>query len=284
MPIGVSDSRSSPRTSSPTVTDANTPHRRGATAHYEDGRYYDQTYRLRRHDVRYYADLAEEIGGPVLELGSGTGRVALAIAERGIDVVAVESMAPMLARCRERLSRLPKKTSAHLILKQGDLRGLRLRRRFPLVLAPFNVWNHLYERRDLERAFRTVHVHLRRGGLFAFDVLLPDPGSLARPPNRRYRGGHVRHPKDGVRYRYSEYFTYDPLTQVQTVMLDFEHPEDASRSFCTPLTQRQFFPAEIEALLAYNGFTVERHEGDFDGDPLTAQSESQVILARKRGR
>ena len=267
---------------------ADSKHRRrrsvGSAAHYSDGRYYDQAYRRRRQDVRFYTDLAIESGGPVLELGVGTGRVALSIARRGIEIVGVEPMASMLERAEERVQRLPHTARDRIELRQGDLRKLRLRRRFPLVVAPFNVWNHLYTRSDIERGFRTVRHHLRRGGRFAFDVLLPDPGSLARDPSKRYRGGSVPHPRDGIRYRYSEYFSYDAASQIETVMMDFEHPTDPKRSFCTPLTQRQFFPAELEALLHYNGFAIESHEGDFDGEPIGRATESQVVIARMRSR
>jgi SAM-dependent methyltransferase len=259
--------------------------KRGATgseAHYGDGRYYDQAYRRRRHDVRFYTNLAVESGGPVLELGAGTGRVALAIAKAGIDVVGIEPMTPMLEQARERLARLPRLTRDRVELRRGDLTRLRLRRKFPLVIAPFNVWMHLYTREEIERGFATARHHLEPGGRFAFDVLLPDPVSLARNPSRRYRGGEVPHPRDGVRYRYSEYFGYDPMGQIETIVMDFEHPEKDAQSFCTPLTQRQFFPAELEALLHYNGFDVESHTGDFDGKPLTAATESQVVIARVR--
>ncbi|MGB5696792.1 MAG: class I SAM-dependent methyltransferase [Polyangiales bacterium] len=260
-------------------------HQRGATgaeAHYSDGRYYDQAYRRRRHDVRFYASLAVEAGGPVLELGAGTGRVAFAIAEAGIEVVGVEPMEPMLEQARARLDRLPRALQERIELRMGTLERLRLRRKFPLVIAPFNVWMHLYTREQIERGFATVHHHLAPGGRFAFDVLLPDPHSLARDPAKRYRGGEVPHPRDGVRYRYSEYFSYDPVTQVQTIVMDFEHPADKHRSFCTPLTQRQFFPAELEALLHCNGFAVESFTGDFDGKRVTEATESQVVIARSR--
>jgi SAM-dependent methyltransferase len=254
----------------------------GSEAHYEDGRYYDQAYRRRRHDVRFYTGLATESGGPVLELGVGTARVALAIAKAGIDVVGVEPMSPMLEQAHQRLDRLPRAARDRVELRQGDLERLRLRRKFPLVIAPFNVWMHLYTREEIERGFATVHHHLEAGGRFAFDVLLPDPVSMARDPSKRYRGGEVPHPRDGVRYRYSEYFSYDPLAQIETVVMDFEHPETKEQSFCTPLTQRQFFPAELEALLHYNGFDLESLTGDFDGEPITAASESQVLIARAR--
>jgi len=252
----------------------------GSRGHYADGRYYDQAYRRRRHDVRFYCDLALRCGGPVLELGAGTGRVSLAIARLGIDVVGVEPVPSMLERAKQRRDALPRSAREHLELREADLLDLRLRRRFPLVIAPFNVWNHLYSRRDFERGMRTVRHHLSSAGRFAFDVLLPDVGGLARRPDKRYRGGIVPHPRDGARYRYSEYFRYDPRTQIQTVMMDFEHPTQARKSFCTPLTQRQFFPAELEPLLHYNGFLVERHDGGFEGEPIAADSESQVVVAR----
>lgn len=83
-------------------------------------------------------------------------------------------------------------------------------------------------------------------------------------------------------YRYGEYFSYDPMTQIETTMMDFEHPTDPSESFCTPLSQRQFFPAELEALLHYNGFVVESHTGDFEDAPITSAAESQVVTATLR--
>ena len=254
----------------------------GTEAHYEDGHYYDQAYRRRRHDVRFYADLAAKSRGPVLELGVGTGRVAIAIAELGVDVVGVEPMAPMLERARERLSKRPLDVQRRVELRQGSLERLRLKRRFPLVIAPFNVWMHLYTRPQIERGFATVRHHLSPRGRFVFDVLLPDPVSMARNPSRRYRGGQVPHPRGGIKYRYGEYFSYDPMTQIETTIMDFEHPTKKSESFCTPLTQRQFFPAELEALLHYNGLTVLSHTGDFKGEPITQATESQVIVAKRR--
>jgi len=254
----------------------------GSEAHYGDGRYYDQAYRRRRHDVRFYVDLARQSGGPVLELGVGTGRVALAIAKAGVDVVGIDPMQPMLERAEQRRERLPRAARQRVELREGSLERLRLRRRFPLVIAPFNVWMHLYTREQIERGFATVRHHLEPKGRFVFDGLLPDPASMARNPAKRYRGGEVPHPRGAGKYRYGEYFSYDPMTQIETTIMDFEHPTRKSESFCTPLTQRQFFPAELEALLHYNGFTVESHTGDFDGQPITAATESQLVVAKLR--
>lgn len=254
----------------------------GTEAHYQDPAYYDQAYRRRREDVLFYADEAEANGGPVLELGVGTGRVAVEIAKRGIELVGVDRMPEMLARARERLARLPAGTKKHVTLRRGDLRNVRVGRRFPLVISPFNVFMHLYERRDVERALATVREHLEPRGRFVFDVLLPDPKALARDPSRVYRCGTIRLPSDGRRYKYGENFQYDAIGQVQLITMAFQSVEDRHDLFVTPLTHRQFFPAELEALLHYNGFRIERRFGGFRREPLDGDSESQVIVARLR--
>ncbi|MDW8361796.1 MAG: methyltransferase domain-containing protein [Myxococcales bacterium] len=261
----------------------------GARAHYRDARYYDQTYRCRAHDVRWYVDLALRHRGPVLELGAGTGRVALALARRGIEVVAVDRMASMIRRGRERLAREPRRVRDRVTWVRADLRRLRLGRRFPLVIAPFNVFMHLYSRRDVERALRVVREHLTARGLFAFDVLLPDPGELARHPDRVYRGRPFRHPSDGRTYRYAERFAYDHARQVQFVTIAFQDVARPGRIVEHVLSHRQFFPRELEALLHYNGFRVLAHWGGFGREALDASSVSQVLVTRpirgdRRGR
>lgn len=254
----------------------------GSEAHYRDAAYYDRTYRRRKQDVRFYADLAVERGGPVLELGVGTGRVAIEMARRGAEVVGVDRIDEMLARARERLAREKGTVRDRVTLRRGDLRDLRLGRRFPLVVAPFNVFMHLYTRRDWERALATAHRHLRPRGRLVFDVLLPDPGELDRDPARTYRAGHVT--DRGERYRYGESFEYDPVTQIELITMQFQNERDPADFFVTPLAHRQVYPQELEALLHYNGFAVEERWGGFDRSRLGPSSESQVVVARPRQR
>ncbi|HEX5656527.1 MAG TPA: class I SAM-dependent methyltransferase [Polyangiales bacterium] len=244
---------------------------RGAVAHYEDAQYYDHAYKRRRDDVKFYVSLAKR--GPVLELGAGTGRVASAIAATGVEVVAVEPVKAMRTRGQEKTRGLP------VTWRAGDIRSVRLRRKFSLVIAPFNVFMHLYTRRDLERALATVLAHLAPNGRFAFDVLTPDLRAMVRDPGRLYRGPSVK--LGGKRYDYFEAFDYDALRQVQLVSMVFQNLDELADLRSLPLSQRQFFPEELAMLLHYNGFDVERRYGDFTGGPLTADSESQLVIARK---
>lgn len=254
---------------------------RGTDAHYEDAEYYDRAYKRRREDVRFYVQYAAERGGPVLELGVGTGRVAAELAREGLEVVGVDRMETMLERARTRIAALPRAARHRVSLVRGDLARLALGRRFPLVISPFNVLMHLYSRRDWERALGTVRAHLRPSGRFVFDVLLPYPPALARSPARLYRGRPVT--LGGRAQRYGESFHYDPVTQVQTIQMVFEDAVDRRRPpVIVPLAHRQLFPAELEALLHYNGLELVDRWGDFSRGPLDQYSESQVIVAKLR--
>lgn len=258
-------------------------HRRGAQALYRDARLFDQLYKRRSADARFYVELARRHGGPVLELGVGSGRVARALAQAGFDVVGVDFVPEMLQRARERAAELPRPVRARIELRRGDMRSLRLGRRFALVIAPFNAFTHLFTRRDLELALASCRRHLRPTGRLAFDVVMPDLRALLQDPARLYRCGAIADPGGGPRYAYAEASHYAPIEQVRTVTMVLQR-EDGSAPRAIPLTQRQFFPAELEALLHYNGFSAEDRYGDFAFAPLTADSEVQVIVARARRR
>jgi SAM-dependent methyltransferase len=232
--------------------------------------------------VHFYVEYARELGGPVLELGVGTGRVALALAREGIETVGVELVPEMLARAREKQAQLPARAREHLTVRRGDVRSVRLRRRFPLVISPFNVFMHLYTQRDLERALATVRAHLAPRGHFVFDVLMPDLHAMVRNPGRLYRGPRLKDAESGRSYEYFEAFEYDAARQVQMVSMIFQGLDRLDDLKVIPLSQRQFFPQELEMLLHYNGFRVVEHWGDFARKPLRNDSESQVIVARAR--
>jgi SAM-dependent methyltransferase len=230
-----------------------------------------------------YVSLAERIGGPVLEYGIGNGRIALPVARHGLDVVGVDLSRAMLADLRERLRAEPAEVRRRVRSVRADMRQARLGRRFPLVLCTFNTVLHLYSREDVERFLARVHAHLTPRGLFVVDMSMPPVDELARGPIRPFTAPRFRHPSAGVVVKNREYFDYDPVRQILFVSAEFEPvaggPEQA---WTTPLTHRQFFPQEWEALLHYNGFEVVAIEGDFQGGKFDKSSEVMVWHARRR--
>jgi SAM-dependent methyltransferase len=257
-------------------------YKEGTESHYRDAAYYDHAYKRRREDVYFYGNFAREHGGPVLELGVGTGRVACAIARAGVSVFGVDLMDEMLEKARKRIRALPSVARPRVEVAQGDIRTFRIQRKFPLILSPFNVFMHLYTREDLEQALETVRAHLAPGGRFVFDVLNPNPDALARDPFRTYKGRKFKHPETGVFHRYSEVFRYSAEEQVQRIYM-FAEPEDTpDAAWMMEVAHRQFFPVELETLLHYNGFEIEHRWGDFDRNAFDGDSDSQIVVARLR--
>jgi hypothetical protein len=208
----------------------------------------------------------------------------------------------MLARCAERVARLPAGARERALLVRADFRRLALGRSFPLILCPFNAMQHLYSRADVEAFLDVVRAHLAPGGTFAFDVLNPDVKWLSRDPDKRWARTRFKDPRTGALYYYSTNHCYDAATQINWIRLYYDldpeppvgdrtpregdlnpprgaknrDPERPRRAKVVHLAQRQFFPEELGELLHYNGFSVEGREGGFGGEPFDSDSDSQV--------
>ena len=132
-------------------------------------RIYDPWSRSVVEDVPFYVELAKESGGPVLELGVGTGRIAIPIAAEGIRVVGVDTSPGMLEVARE----AAELAGVTVELRVGDLRKPGVRETFPLVTSPFRAMLHLETDADRRAALRAVRKLVAPGGRFVFDVFEP---------------------------------------------------------------------------------------------------------------
>lgn len=217
----------------------------------------------------------------MLEYGIGTGRVALELARHGIAVTGVDASEKMLAHFRNKLRAESPEVRHRVKLVLGDMRRVTVKRTFPLVVAPFNALQHLYDRTDMERFLSRVRRHLAPGGRFVFDVLCPHADYLGADPERTFGAPRFRYPGKGV-VRYRERFEYDPFRQV--LLMDFEfRPESGAPAWRTPLTHRQWFPQELEALLHYNGFRDLLWSENFTDAPPSATTDSLVVSCRAAG-
>jgi ubiquinone/menaquinone biosynthesis C-methylase UbiE len=230
-----------------------------------------------RRDVPFWCRLAAAQPAPILELGCGTGRIALPIVKSGISLVGIDRSAPMLARARRRLQRAKLADRARLV--RGDIRALpfRGRAKFGCVMAPYGVLQSLTRERDLQATLASVARVLRRGGLFALD-LVPDLPRWAEY-NRRtsLRGRHAR----GM------------LTLVESVrqdrrrgltIFDQEYTERQGRTRRVhrfELTFRTLSVPQMSRRLEKAGFRTDAVLGDYQGGPWDDRADTWVILARR---
>jgi ubiquinone/menaquinone biosynthesis C-methylase UbiE len=127
-----------------------------------------------RRDVPFWTRMASAAKGPVLELGCGTGRIAMPVAKAGATVVGIDRSAPMLDRARARVKRA--RLGARVQLVRGDIRHLPFPdRTFPLVMAPYGILQSLLVERDLTRTLEAVARVLTRKGIFGLELVADLP-------------------------------------------------------------------------------------------------------------
>ena len=255
---------------------------------FEDAVLYDWEYRRRRDDVRFYGTLADERGGPILDLGCGTGRLLLPLLRAGHVVVGLDRAPAMLARAAARLARLALSARRRALLLRGDMRRLPVARaHFQFAVAAFHTIQHLFTDDELTRFFSEVARSLAPGGWLAFDTFAPNPRFLGRATaaadGRRWARTRFRHPATGRATEYAESYRLEGrlLTTVFHYRAVDPHQRRAERR--VELVHRLFDPDEIERRLSGAGLTLIASWGGFDGSPLSAAAptEQHVFLARR---
>jgi SAM-dependent methyltransferase len=234
---------------------------------------YDHQYDLYRDDLHFYGGLAERVGGAVLEIGAGTGRVTAFLARRGVKITGLEPSARMLERARARAGQ----EKLDLTLLQGDVRTFSVPERFELIIAPFNALMHLYTPNEQLQALQNIHTHLKPGGQFVFDLSVPRYGTQA---TMRHEGETFTQGKDRT-----DVFLVQRLDEVrQRVTTDYYvdtvGEDGVLRRRFFSLEQRYYTRYEVEWLLRCAGFESPRVQGSFQGGPLEAGSETMVFLTR----
>lgn len=137
-------------------------------------RLYDQVIPYRnRPDVDFFVEAAKKSGGPVLEVGCGTGRILLPTARSGIPITGLDLSEHMLDVCRQELEKEPRDVQDLVSLIQGDMRNFSLGEKFPLITLPFRPFQHLLTVEDQISCLTTIKDHLEPGGGLILDLLIP---------------------------------------------------------------------------------------------------------------
>ena len=246
-----------------------------------DAVYADLTHDL-THDAPFYVALAQECGGPVLELGCGTGRISLAIARQGIAVTGVDISPRMIAAAQEKAAQ--RGLAERCVFQPGDMAALQLAERYPLVIMPFRSFQSMLSTDEQREALAHVRERLAPGGLFAMDTFNPDVSSLVNDETARlaYHLKDVERENGGTLVVWGQN-GWDSVTQVNDIRLIIEEVSDegvVERRLIRDFEQRYTFRYEMEHLLELSGFAVEAVYGDFDGGPITEESEDLVWMAR----
>jgi SAM-dependent methyltransferase len=254
--------------------------------------YYDESpiVRGRVEDVAFYRDAAREFGDPVLELGCGTGRIALALAEAGHPVTGLDISERMLERCKQKRARLPTEARERVHLVEGNMVRFDLGEKFRLIIIPFRPMQHLLEIGEQVSCLESARRHLRvedrrfpeRSGRLILDVFQTDAERMHDEVYQEEGLVAEYSMPDGRRVRIMERVTaFHRAEQRNDVEMIFYVTDARGKEerLVFAWTLRYFFRYEVEHLLARCGFRVTAVYGDFDRSPLGDGSREMIFVA-----
>lgn len=249
--------------------------------------FYDYVVPYRnRQDVAFFVNSAREAGGPVLEIGCGTGRVLVPTARAGIDIVGLDGSARMLAVCRERLGQEPPEVRSRVQLIEGDMRSFTLGQTFALVTVPFRPFQHLLTVDDQRSCLASIRQHLIDDGILILDLFNPSLDLLTSPNVGQEHGDEPEFEMpDGRRVlRRQRTVACDRFEQINQHELIYyvTHADGHTERLVHEFSLRYLFKFETEHLLARSGFRVEHVYADYDKSPYGSKYPGELILVARR--
>jgi SAM-dependent methyltransferase len=244
-------------------------------------RYYDAETADRVDDLAMYTRLAEDYGGPVFDVGCGTGRVLIHLAQSGITGHGVDNNAAMLARFTAKLDRLPH-LKPLITYENADILAYRSTQRYSMTLLTYNALMHFHTQENQLTLLKRLRALTAEDGLLVID--LPNAGETfaTQDSDSILLDRTFIEPETGHRVMLQSVSYLDRTTQLLRVQWIYDEiSEDGTvRRLVVPHTLRYFFHAEMALLLKACGFHIEQVFGGCDEEPYEDGAERMVIFAR----
>lgn len=254
---------------------------------------YDLEHLGDEEDIGFYLGLVRHLQPKrILELGCGTGRIALPLARQGIDygyrVVGLESQPEMLESAREHGRRAGSRVQQCLDLVEGDMRNWAADEKFDLIVAPCSSVSHLHDLQDQIKTWSQARANLCAGGRYLVEVTMPNlavfADSFSRPP-RALVEIDIDNFDEATGIRLIRRKTTSYLSHQQRAQIRFLYEKyGESRlvdSYLDDFASHVFFPRELELLFIHTGFQLENTVGDYQGRPLSVHSPLVIMTGRR---
>lgn len=246
-------------------------------------RLYDLEYDDWDEDSAFWQSFAARAGGPIVELGCGTGRALAPLAQRGYAATGIDSSRAMLKRAAARFQALGIAEDAYRLVCQ-PMEAATIAEPGRLVFSALNAFAHLATPRQQLRALAAARRMVDPEGLLILDLFNP----LTQEYDERDRMVTLRNvladPQSGAPIQQFEVWDVDRETQVvqTTYLYDCLQTDGSVRRVTTTFPMRYSYRYEIEARLAQAGFAVENVFGSYEADPFAGGEEKMIFVARPR--
>ncbi|MAU08750.1 MAG: hypothetical protein CL607_02920 [Anaerolineaceae bacterium] len=241
-------------------------------------RYYDS--HTDDDDLAVYSQLAEEYGGPIFDVGCGTGRVLLHLAQEGYKVHGIDNNRAMLDLFDDKLAALPQ-LAENISYAEGDVLSYEDSTRYSLILLTYNALMHFHEQDVQIALLEKLRSLIADDGLLVID--LPNAGDTfaTEDSDSIIFDRTFLDPETGYMVMLQSFSELDRTTQLMQVdwIYDIITEDGAVRRIVAPHLLRYYFYPEIKLLLERTGFTIEGVFGDTDGNPFEDGCERMIVYA-----
>ncbi len=228
-------------------------------------------------DIPFYLEYAKKVGGPILDIAAGTGRVSIELARNGFDVVSLEKSPSMLAVARMKLENLPQNMSEKMRLVEGSMVDFAIDCQFPMIVIPAS-FGHAMTTEEQLSTLQCIKKHLSEDGLFILD-LFPGGRHLA---TAEFEDSPKRL-DDGRIVRRKGRTTPDPIEQILKVELVYEvesadgmHRERIGVESGAAI----IFNREANLLIRMTGFRIVEEFGTFDKAPYHSDASRRILVLK----
>jgi SAM-dependent methyltransferase len=244
-------------------------------------RYYDAENTDKNDDIPFYLDLAKEVGGPILDVGCGSGRVTFPLARAGYQVHGIDNERAMLERAEAIIAR-DANLKARVTLHEADAVTHTYPVKFGLTLLPYNCLMHFRDQEQQLALLKNLRACTKPDGLLVLD--LPNAGDVyaTEDTDAVVFERTFLEPETGHLVMQQSVSTLDRTAQILRVTWIYDEvtADGTLKRTFAPLTLYYFFYNELVLLLKLAGFEVEAVYGDLDGSDYEDGAPRMVVLAR----
>ncbi len=241
---------------------------------YSDPDLYDAAHSWKTNDIEFITNAANEYGSPVLELGSGTGRLALPLMNQSHNYTGIESSSSFVKCAKNKLESFGNKAT----VLEGDMRSFDLDQKFNFIFIGFNSIFHLMNEKDVLSFFKCIKKHLTDDGTFLIDTFIPDPLFLYRDKQKYYVMEFDT--PDGMNCIVSETNDYHTESQINHINWFFNY-EGKDEPEVFTFDMHMIFPDTMDRLLMDAGLKIKEKYGDYEKTPLGPESQLQIYTCGK---
>lgn len=235
-------------------------------------------------DIPFYRQLLGQQYKSVLEMGAGTGRIALPLAQSGYEVIALDKSKAMLEKALLKKSQLAPNFQKHLTLVQGDMVSFTIDPKPDAILIPANTFMLLKTLQAQKLCLQNVYHNLPQNGLLVLDIFNPhDFLKQAFLEDRMVLVSSLPHPQGTFIVNHWVSGKYDPANQIVLTHNIMETCDQDGNVRKYPYTEilRYLYRFEMELLLQLQGFEVEKIYGWYDFSPYDTKSKKMIFIAKK---